>query len=603
MEWALKEHDKGLIPLVEENGIYNFYLELEEKEEVAEMVDVAMLESSSPEAASSAEDPVPAASGLGARPKAMAKEEERDEEEEDDIPPWRKEYGWKKKSETVWALEDEAPVRPGGGGAGEAVEESVEARAVNPGWSPANPSARERKEHEATGHGIKARGVVQVHRKVDHGEDRLPTVCLDYFYMSEEEGAKPNLVAVDRDTGMVMATAINQKGVVDLTAQKALTRFLEILGYREVVLKSDGERSLLKMKMEAAKQARGVSRAAPEESPQGDARANGQAEVAVKEVKWRIRAILLTLAKKFEGGVPQGHPLTYWAPSYAAQQINRFKVGEDGRTPDERRTGKKWVKPMPLFGEKILVKPAGKGRRGDLEKMKAGRYLGTHNTFGSVLAMTDQGVIVGTGHHALPAEEKWGKVEEGMRGVPWDVKKYVELEPQPKPQQEQLPAPPVVIIGGSPGPGGEVRAARAEDPESRPAAAGEEAPAPGTPGRGKAWPVRREMLNKYGKTPGCGGCISIIGGTQQVGHSEECRLRILKRIKDDDEADQEKRRKQRLEDEAEEKRSHRRGPHLRRQEMSGDSPRHWRSLVRVETGRPRQRGRADPWTSRICSRR
>ena len=62
------------------------------------------------------------------------------------------------------------------------------------------------------------------------------------------------------------------------------------------------------------------------------------------------------------------------------------------------------------------------------------------------------------------------------------------------------------------------------------------------------------MLNKYGKTPGCGGCISIIGGTQQVGHSEECRLRILKRIKDDDEADQEKRRKRRLEDEAEEKR-------------------------------------------------
>ena len=171
--------------------------------------------------------------------------------------------------------------------------------------------------------------------------------------------------------------------------------------------------------------------------------------------------------EKFEGGVPQGHPLTYWAPRYAAEQINRFKVGEDGRTPDERRTGKKWVKPMPLFGE------------------KAGRYLGTHNRFGSVLAMTDQGVIVGTGHHALPAEEKRGKVEEGMRGAPWDVKKYVELKPQPKPQpkpqQEQLPTPPVVIIGGSPGPGGEVRAARAEEaleqpPESRRGAAGGPSP-------------------------------------------------------------------------------------------------------------------------------
>ena len=155
-------------------------------------------------------------------------------------------------------------------------EATLQARAVNPGWSPANPSARERKEHEATGHAVYRQGQRSGH-----------------FYMSEEEGAKPNLVAVDRDTGMVMATAINQKGVVDLTAQKALTRFLEILGYREVVLKSDGERSLVKMKMEAAKQARGVSRAVPEESPQGDARANHQAEVAVKEVKWRIRAILL----------------------------------------------------------------------------------------------------------------------------------------------------------------------------------------------------------------------------------------------------------------------------------------------------------------------
>ena len=195
--------------------------------------------------------------------------------------------------------------------------------------------------------------------------------------------------------------------------QKALTRFLEILGYREVVLKSDGERSLVKMKMEAAKQARGVSRAVPEESPQGDARANGQAEAAVKEVKWRIRAILLTLAKKFEGGVPQGHPLTYWAPRYAAEQINRFKIGEDGRTPDERRTGKKWVKPMPLFGEKILVKPAGKARRGE------GRRRDERSPLGR---------------------------KEVRRA-----------------QQEQLPAPPVVIIGASPGPGGEVRAARAEE--------------------------------------------------------------------------------------------------------------------------------------------
>ena len=49
---------------------------------------------------------------------------------------------------------------------------------------------------------------------------------------------------------------------------------------------------------------------------------------------------------------------------------------------------------MPVFGEKILVKPAGKGKRGDPAKMVEGRYVGTHNRFGSVLAMTKTGVVV-----------------------------------------------------------------------------------------------------------------------------------------------------------------------------------------------------------------
>ena len=40
-------------------------------------------------------------------------------------------------------------------------------------------------------------------------------------------------------------------------------------------MKSDGERAIVKMKMEAAKKARGVRKAAPEESPAGDSKANG----------------------------------------------------------------------------------------------------------------------------------------------------------------------------------------------------------------------------------------------------------------------------------------------------------------------------------------
>lgn len=55
-------------------------------------------------------------------------------------------------------------------------------------------------------------------------------------------------MAQDRKTGVMMATSLNQKGAVDLTGQKLLTRFLEILGYKEIVLKGNGEHSLVKMK-------------------------------------------------------------------------------------------------------------------------------------------------------------------------------------------------------------------------------------------------------------------------------------------------------------------------------------------------------------------
>ena len=347
--------DKGMIPVVEENGIYNFYLEMPDPESADEQV--AELETQA------------SASGLmKSKPKAKAAriDEERN---------------------TVWALEDEI------GAQQEGPEELVEARPAHPGWVPPQPSERERKEHEASGHAVyrswcemcvKAAGLVQKHVKVDHGDENpdMSTVSLDYFYMGEAEGAKPNIVARDRKTGLMTATSMERKGLVDATAQKMLTRFLESLGYKEVVLKSDGERSLVKMKMEAAKKARGLKKAVPEESPAGDSRSNGEAEAAVKEIKWRCKANLLALDKKLEGGVPEGHPITYWAPRYSAEQHGRFKVGADGRTPEERRTGKRWVKAMPEFGEKIMVKPAGGGKRGDWARMVSGRYLGTHNSLG-----------------------------------------------------------------------------------------------------------------------------------------------------------------------------------------------------------------------------
>ena len=71
----------------------------------------------------------------------------------------------------------------------------------------------------------------------------------------------------------------------------------------------------------------------------------------------------------------------------------------------------------------------------------------------------------------------------------------------------------------------------------------------------KAWPVRREMLKKYGMTPGCDGCTSIGRGAgfQQIQHSEACRDRIRGRVDQDAAAEEAAKKRQKKEDEKEEK--------------------------------------------------
>ncbi|CAK9071194.1 Copia protein [Durusdinium trenchii] len=261
---AVDEFDKmGIIPVYEENGVYNFYLYEERR-----------------------------TSG-------------RDEQHMD---------GWWKceakefddKITPTW-LEDEGGPGDQGGEAEQGPEELEihEARPARPGWTPDTPSDLEKKEHEASGHAvyrswrpecIQAAGRVQQHRRVPREEETTSTVVMDYFYLNEEEGA----------------------------------RFLELLGYKEIVLKSDGEHSLVRMKKAAGRDAKNLVKTICEESPAGDSRANGEAEAAVREIKWRIKAIHLMLEKKFDGGLPEGHPLTLWIPRYVAEQSNRYKVGADG---------------------------------------------------------------------------------------------------------------------------------------------------------------------------------------------------------------------------------------------------------------------------------
>ena len=173
--------------------------------------------------------------------------------------------------------------------------------------SPLEPTAAEIEEHEILGHVqfrswcrhcVAARGVGQQHRSQDEEpEGTLPTISSDYAYLSQEsEDVMPMVVIRDRRTKSYAATMVQAKGG-DPYAVKFFANFIQHLGYKKFINKSDNERSLLSLKAKAVESLPGVE-AIPKESPEGDHQANGEAENAVKEVKRQVRVMKSALEEE-----------------------------------------------------------------------------------------------------------------------------------------------------------------------------------------------------------------------------------------------------------------------------------------------------------------
>ena len=319
-----------------------------------------------------------------------------------------------------------------GGPAEEEMEVEEQSRPVAV-RAPHLPSAQEKEEHELTGHVcyrnwcpicLACKGLGQGHREAPaEDETAVPTILCDYAFMGQDDNkCLPMLCAKDRKTKRVAATFVQSKGL-DPYAQKYLSELMRSTGYRRIVNKSDGETSIVALKTEAAVKVPGLE-ASPVEIPADDHQALGEMEVAVREIKSQVRLLKASLEMRLGRKLHDDDPVLAWMPRHGADLINRYRVGPDGKTPDQRRTGKRWRKPAIEYGEKIFFREAGaKTHRNALQpKMQEGRYIGHHGRTGALLAITPEGVKRGTGLRRLPAEDRWTTDGwEELKGYPWDV--------------------------------------------------------------------------------------------------------------------------------------------------------------------------------------
>ena len=74
--------------------------------------------------------------------------------------------------------------------------------------------------------------------------------------------------------------------------------------------------------------------------------ANGRVEMAVREVRRQCRTLQISAKPNTSVRIAGDRPLISWLSRFAAEVMNKIRIGKDGKTSEIRRTGRRWRKPM-----------------------------------------------------------------------------------------------------------------------------------------------------------------------------------------------------------------------------------------------------------------
>ena len=134
----------------------------------------------------------------------------------------------------------------------------------------------------------------------------------------------------------------------------------------------------------------------PQGPPEGDHKAIGRVQIAVRELKRQCRSLRISDEQNTSVRNADDSPLFSWLPRFATQGKNNVRVGKDGKTSEMRRTGRRRRKPMAQFGEKVWFRRmGGDGVSSFASRMIQGIFVGHHDRTGAVYALPRNGVVRG----------------------------------------------------------------------------------------------------------------------------------------------------------------------------------------------------------------
>ena len=200
----------------------------------------------------------------------------------------------------------------------------------------------------------------------------------EYEKSDKDETKAKILVIRDAKSRVCAAIPVPRKGAdnEDWNLKEAL-RFLEFLGYTNVVMKSNQEGALAALLSKIRSHRGDQTQTMQELSPVGDSKSNGCIERTIQSVQGQIRTLRSALEARIGAEINPTGPIFAWLIGHAANIINLFEIGKDGRVPYQRLRGRKMHTELVEFGECVCYQPLKHLELGKAEsRWESGVFLG-----------------------------------------------------------------------------------------------------------------------------------------------------------------------------------------------------------------------------------
>ena len=263
-------------------------------------------------------------------------------------------------------------------------------------------------------HCVAGRGHERRHQRHPGHDDQYPLVCIDYGYLSGD--ATPIMVAKDRRAGMVFALPVEREGAADPQAVEKLAGWVDVLGWTQVTVRSDGEPAVMQVAAAVRDARRAGSVTTLETSAPGDHAGNGLAERAVGLVGGMVRTLKNELEFNCQMLIPPKSKTIAWMIVHATL-LNLDTFGP------ERWRGRGHHMGRCVFGERVWYRVGPLTDRTKAEdRMEPGIFVGFRMKSSEYILIANGEATTARTTRRKQVSEKWANPEEiiNVPVWPWD---------------------------------------------------------------------------------------------------------------------------------------------------------------------------------------